>query len=68
MEKYLKDVKRNYGKPSNPDVATEKDVLYIDIVELVDNDDSYVDYYVIVNKPPINEKYIPEKTTTQQSQ
>ena len=34
VEKYLKDVKRNYGKPSNPDVATEKDVLYIDIVEL----------------------------------
>ena len=34
VEKYLKDVKRNYGKPSNPDVASEKDVLYIDIVEL----------------------------------
>lgn len=34
VEKYLKDVKRNYGKPSNPDLATEKDVLYIDIVEL----------------------------------
>ena len=34
VEKYLKDVKRNYGKPSNPDVATEKDVVYIDIVEL----------------------------------
>lgn len=34
IEKYLKDVKRNYGKPSNPDVAEEKDVLYIDIVEL----------------------------------
>lgn len=34
VEKYLKDVKRNYGKPSNPDIATEKDVLYIDIVEL----------------------------------
>jgi trigger factor len=34
VEKYLKDVKRNYGKPSNPDVAEGKDVLYIDIVEL----------------------------------
>jgi hypothetical protein len=34
VDKYLKDVKRNYGKPSNPDVATEVDVLYIDIVEL----------------------------------
>jgi trigger factor len=34
VEKYLKDVKRNYGKPSNPEVATERDVLYIDIVEL----------------------------------
>ena len=34
VEKYLKDVKRNYGKPSNPEVASEKDVLYIDIVEL----------------------------------
>lgn len=34
VEKYLKDVKRNYGKPSNPEVAQAKDVLYIDIVEL----------------------------------
>lgn len=34
VEKYLKDVKRNYGKPSNPEVAGDKDVLYIDIVEL----------------------------------
>jgi trigger factor len=34
VEKYLKDVKRNYGKPSNPEVAAESDVLYIDIVEL----------------------------------
>lgn len=34
IEKYLKDVKRNYGTPSNPEVASEKDVLYIDIVEL----------------------------------
>ena len=34
VEKYLKDVKRNYGKPSNPEVAEASDVLYIDIVEL----------------------------------
>ena len=34
VEKYIKDVKRNYGKPSNPEVAEAKDVLYIDIVEL----------------------------------
>ena len=34
VEKYLKDVKRNYGKPSNPEVAEATDVLYLDIVEL----------------------------------
>lgn len=34
VEKYIKDVKRNYGKPSNPEVAGDKDVLYVDIVEL----------------------------------
>lgn len=34
VEKYLKDVKRNYGKPSNPEVSAENDVLYVDIVEL----------------------------------
>ncbi|MCC6182319.1 MAG: trigger factor [Bacteroidia bacterium] len=34
VDKYLVDVKRNYGKPSNPEVAEAKDVLYIDIVEL----------------------------------
>lgn len=34
VEKYLKDVRRNYGKPSNPEVAAEKDVLFVDIVEL----------------------------------
>lgn len=41
VEKYLKDVKRNYGKPSNPEVAEAKDVLYIDIVEL-DGDNNIV--------------------------
>lgn len=34
VEKYLTDVKRNYGKPSNPEIAEERDVLYLDIVEL----------------------------------
>ncbi len=34
VEKYLKDVRRNYGKSVNPDVAGEKDVLFVDIVEL----------------------------------
>jgi trigger factor len=34
IEKYVADVRRNYGKPGNPDVAEEKDVLYLDIVEL----------------------------------
>lgn len=34
VEKYLNDVRRNYGKPSNPEVAGEKDVLFVDINEL----------------------------------
>ena len=34
IEKYLKDVKRNYGKPSNPEVSGVTDVVYIDINEL----------------------------------
>lgn len=34
VEKYLKDVRRNYGKSINPEVAGEKDVLFVDIVEL----------------------------------
>ena len=34
IEKYLKDVRRNYGKPSNPEIAEEKDVLFVDINEL----------------------------------
>lgn len=34
VEKYLKDVRRNYGKPVNPENAGEKDVLFVDIVEL----------------------------------
>ncbi len=34
VNKYLKDVRRNYGKPVNPDVAGEKDVVFVDINEL----------------------------------
>ncbi len=34
VEKYIKDAKRNYGKPSNPEVSGDKDVLYVDLVEL----------------------------------
>jgi len=34
VEKYIKDVRRNYGKPINPDVAGDKDVVFIDINEL----------------------------------
>lgn len=34
VEKYLKDVRRNYGKSVNPEIAGEKDVLFVDIVEL----------------------------------
>ena len=34
VEKYLKDVRRNYGKSINPEVAGEKDVLFVDVVEL----------------------------------
>lgn len=34
VEKYVKDVRRNYGKPHNPEVAGEKDVVFVDINEL----------------------------------
>ncbi len=34
VEKYLKDVRRNFGKPASPDVAGEKDVVFVDINEL----------------------------------
>ncbi len=34
VDKYLADVKRNYGKPSNPEVSADKDVLYLDINQL----------------------------------
>lgn len=34
VNKYVKDVRRNFGKPANPEVAEEKDVIFIDINEL----------------------------------
>lgn len=34
VEKYIKDVRRNYGKPLNPETAGEKDVVFVDINEL----------------------------------
>lgn len=34
VEKYVNDVRRNYGKPVNPDVSGEKDILFVDINEL----------------------------------
>lgn len=37
VEKYVKDVRRNFGKPSNPEKATEKDVVFVDINELDEN-------------------------------
>ena len=37
VEKYVKDVRRNFGKPSNPETASEKDVVFVDINELDEN-------------------------------
>ncbi|WP_317899076.1 trigger factor [Aurantibacillus circumpalustris] len=34
IEKYLKDIRRNYGKPTSPEVSGEKDVVFVDINEL----------------------------------
>ncbi len=34
IEKYIKDVRRNYGKPVNPETASDKDVVFVDINEL----------------------------------
>ncbi len=34
VEKYVKDVRRNYGKPVSPEVSGEKDVVFVDINEL----------------------------------
>lgn len=37
VDKYIKDVKRNYGQPSNPEIAGESDVLFVDINELAED-------------------------------
>ena len=34
IDKYVKDVRKNFGKPSNPEIAEEKDVVFVDINEL----------------------------------
>jgi trigger factor len=34
IDKYIKDVRKNYGTPVNPEVAGEKDVVFVDINEL----------------------------------
>ena len=34
VEKYLGDVRRNYGKPVYPEVSGDKDVLFVDVNEL----------------------------------
>src|SRR5687768_4592930 len=34
VEKYLKDIRKNYGKPVTPEVSGEKDVVFVDINEL----------------------------------
>jgi trigger factor len=34
VEKYVKDVRRNYGKPAYPETAGEKDIVFVDINEL----------------------------------
>jgi len=34
IEKYIKDVRRNHGKPTNPEISGEKDVIFVDINEL----------------------------------
>lgn len=34
VEKYVKDVRRNYGLPVYPETAGEKDILFVDINEL----------------------------------
>src|SRR4051812_34331215 len=34
VDKYIKDIRKNYGKPANPEVSGEKDVVFVDINEL----------------------------------
>lgn len=37
VNKYVTDVRRNYGQPINPEVSGEKDVVFVDINELDEN-------------------------------
>lgn len=37
VDKYVNDVRRNYGTPVNPETAGEKDVVFVDINELDEN-------------------------------
>ncbi len=39
LDKYLADIKKNYGKPSNPEVSEKDDYLFVDIVELDANNE-----------------------------
>ncbi|MFN6037644.1 MAG: hypothetical protein ACK452_04190, partial [Bacteroidota bacterium] len=34
VEKYIKDVRRNYGKAVNPETSSEKDMVFVEAVEL----------------------------------
>ena len=36
VEKQVSDLRRNYGKPSNPEVSEKTDVVYVDIKELTE--------------------------------
>ncbi len=37
IDKYIKDIRKNYGKPINPEISGEKDVIFVDINELDEN-------------------------------
>jgi trigger factor len=37
VNKYVNDVRKNFGKPVNPETAGEKDVVFVDINELDEN-------------------------------
>jgi trigger factor len=39
LDKYLSDIKKNYGKPSNPEISDKDDYLFADIVELDANNE-----------------------------
>ena len=41
IDKYIKDVKRNYGKAINPETASDRDVVFVEAVEL-DNEGNIV--------------------------